>query len=215
MIADYMFNKFTVPAGCRLCVVLSSGPMSAVALGNLTGKTVADVIALPSTLATAVPPSDVGSFGFRVERSQTSAYGQRYVPAFSLPRKCVYQPVRSGTCTYVVLALLDGATPAAKIVRCYQCSAGLSGAEAKISRATVSAEDKAFDAKLVFWGSAGDHVGDAASTVTVVSPEASPSVGSAVMKGRVSVAAPTSEVSLTSLPLAANVKVTSPTIGDV
>lgn len=160
MIADYMFNKFTVPAGYRLCVVLSSGPMSAAALGNLTGKTVADLRALGSTLATAVPNSDVGAFGFRMMRSQTSAYGQKYAPAFSVPSKCVYSPVKSGTVTYVVLALLDGSTAAAKVVRCYQCSAGLSGAEAKLSRNTVSAEDKAFEAKLELSGVPGQQVGD-------------------------------------------------------
>lgn len=215
MIADYMFNKFKVPVGYRVCVVLSSGPMSSVALGNLVGKTVADVRALGSTLATAVPNVDVGAFGFRVERIATSAYGQRYTPAFSLPSKCVYQPAKSGVCTHVVFVLLDGATPAAKVVRCYQCSAGLSGAEAKLSRVTVSAEDKAFNAKLMLWGAAGDHIGDASATVTVISPESSPSVGSAVMRGRVAVAAPTSEVTLTSLTLMANVRVTPPTTGEV
>lgn len=159
MIADYMFNKFSVPAGYRLCVVLSSGPMSSGALGNLTGKTLADLRALGSTLATAVPAADVGAFGFRIERSQTSAYGQKYVPAFSVPSQCVYSPVKSGTVTYVILALLDGSTAAAKVVRCYQCSAGLSGAEAKLSRITVSAEDKAFTAKLELTGIPGQQIG--------------------------------------------------------
>lgn len=159
MIADYMFNKFSVPAGYRLCVVLSSGPMSSGALGNLTGKTVADLRALGSTLATAVPNSDVGAFGFRIERSQTSAYGQKYVPAFSVPSQCVYSPVKSGNVSYVILALLDGSTAAAKIVRCYQCSAGLSGAEAKLSRITVSGEDKSFTAKLELTGIPGQQIG--------------------------------------------------------
>lgn len=160
MIADYMFNKFTVPAGYRLCVVLSSGPMSAGALGNLTGKTVADLQALGSTLATAVPAVDVGAFGFRTQRSPTSAYGQKYVPAFSVPSRCVYSPVKSGTVTYVVLALLDGSTASAKVVRCYQCSAGLSGAEAKLSRVTASVEDGPFSAKLELTGTPGQQVGD-------------------------------------------------------
>lgn len=159
MIADYMFNKFTVPAGYRLCVVLSSGPMSSGALGNLTGKTLADLRALGSTLATAVPNTDVGAFGFRIERSQTSAYGQKYVPAFSVPSQCVYSPVKSGTVTYVILVLLDGNTAAAKVVRCYQCSAGLTGAEANLSRVTVSAEDKAFTAKLELTGIPGQQIG--------------------------------------------------------
>lgn len=160
MIADYMFNKFSVPAGYRLCVVLSSGPMSSGALGNLTGKTVADLRALGSTLATAVPTSDVGAFGFRIERSQTSAYGQKYVPAFSVPSQCVYSQVKSGNVSYVILALLDGSTAAAKIVRCYQCSAGLSGAEAKLSRITVSGEDKSFTAKLELTGIPGQQIGN-------------------------------------------------------
>lgn len=160
MIADYMFNKFTVPAGYRLGIVLSSGPMSSASLGALTGKSIADLRALGSTLATAVPNSDVGAFGFRMMRSPTSAYGQKYVPAFSVPSKCVYSPVKSGTVTYVVLALLDGSTAAAKVVRCYQCSAGLTGAEAKLSRVTVSVEDKAFEAKLELSGVPGQQVGD-------------------------------------------------------
>lgn len=160
MIADYMFNKFTVPAGYRLGIVLSSGPMSSASLGALTGKSIADLRALGSTLATAVPNSDVGAFGFRMMRSPTSAYGQKYVPAFSVPSKCVYSPVKSGTVTYVVLALLDGSTAAAKVVRCYQCSAGLTGAEAKLSRVTVSAEDKAFEAKLELSGVPGQQIGD-------------------------------------------------------
>jgi hypothetical protein len=194
MIADYMFNKFTVPAGYRLCVVLSSGPMSSGALGNLTGKTLADLRALGSTLATAVPAADVGAFGFRIERSQTSAYGQKYVPAFSVPSQCVYSPVKSGTVTYVILALLDGSTAAAKVVRCYQCSAGLSGAEAKLSRTTVSAEDKAFTAKLELTGIPGQQVGSmernlrpapiASAVAMIVAAErtlhASPSAPSAV-----------------------------------
>lgn len=160
MIADYMFNKFSVPAGYRLCVVLSSGPMSSGALGNLTGKTVADLRALGSTLATAVPAADVGAFGFRSVRSQVSAYGQSYVPAFSVPSQCVYSPVKSGNVSYVILALLDGSTAAAKIVRCYQCSAGLSGAEAKLSRITVSGEDKSFTAKLELTGIPGQQIGN-------------------------------------------------------
>ena len=160
MIADYMFNKFTVPAGYRLCVVLSSGPMSSAALGNLTGKTLADIRALGSTLATAVPSSDVGAFGFRMARSQTSAYGQEYVPAFSVPTSCAYLPVKSGTCTYVILVLLDGSAATAKVVRCYQCSAGLTGAEAKLTRVTVSAEDKAFTAKLELSGIPGQQIGN-------------------------------------------------------
>lgn len=173
MIADYMFNKFKVPVGYRVCVVLSSGPMSSVALGNLVGKTVADVRALGSTLATAVPNVDVGAFGFRVERIATSAYGQRYTPAFSLPSKCVYSPVKSGTCTYVVLALLDGSTAAAKVVRCYQCSAGLTGAEATLSRVTVSAEDKAFDAKLELTGIPGQQIGGMERNLTAA-PQVTP-----------------------------------------
>lgn len=215
MIADYMFNKFTVPAGYRLCVMLTNGPMSAGSLGSLTGKTVADLRALGSVLATSVPDVDVGAFGFRIERSATSAYGQRYVPAFSLPSKCVYSPAKSGTVTYVVLALLDGSTAAAKVVRCYQCSAGLSGAEAELSRVTVSAEDIAFSARLSVWGATGDQVGDASASVNVISPESSPSIASVALAGTVMVTAPTSEAALTSFAVNDAVRVTSPIIGEV
>lgn len=215
MIADYMFNKFAVPSGHRLCLILSSGPMSSAALGNLTGKTLAELRSLPSTLATAVPDVDVRSFGFRIERSATSAYGQRYVPAFSLPNKCVYSPAKSGTCTYVVFALLDGPTATAKVLRCYQCSAGLSGAEAILSRVTVSAEDKAFSAKLNVWGATGDHIGDASATATVISPQSSPAIGSGILRGSVVVTAPESVAGLTSFALRADVRVTSPTVVEV
>jgi hypothetical protein len=71
----------------------------------------------------------------------------------------VYSPVKSGTVTYVILVLLDGSTAAAKVVRCYQCSAGLTGAEANLSRVTVSAEDKAFTAKLELTGIPGQQIG--------------------------------------------------------
>ena len=214
MIADYMFNKFTLPAGCRVCVMLSSAPMSAGALGDLTGKTVEDLRALESTLATAVPPVDVKSFGFRMERSATSAYGQHYVPAISLPSKCVYSPVRSGTVACVVFALLDGSAPAGKVLRCYQCTAGLSGAEAKLSRVTVSVEDIAFEAKLSTWGAIGDQIGETSATVTVVSPESSPTVMVTAMLGKVAVVAPTTEAGLISLRIAATVRVTPPTTGE-
>lgn len=159
MIADYMFNKFTVPAGHRLCVMLTSGPMSAGSLDGLAGKTLADLRALGSVLATAVPNVDVGSFGFRAQRSQTSAYGLKYVPAFSLPSMCSYSPMRTGTCTYVVLALLDGSTETAKVVRCYQCTAGVAAAEALLTRVTISVEDGVFNSKLAFSGTPGQQVG--------------------------------------------------------
>jgi hypothetical protein len=57
---------------------------------------------------------------------------------------------------------MDGQATTAKAIRCYQCSAALSGAEATLTRINVSKEDKALIAKLVFAGTPGQQVGDMA-----------------------------------------------------
>lgn len=173
MIADYMFNKTTAPAGSRLCVVLLKDPMTSVELGALVGKTVADLRALVSTLATATPDVEVGAFGFKPLRSKTSAYGLTYVPAFSLPTKCVYVPAASGIVSHVVLALMDGQSATAKVVRCYQCTAALKDADATLSRINVSKEDRAFNAKLAFGGTPGQQVGDMEKSL-IASPVSTP-----------------------------------------
>lgn len=160
MIADYMFNKTTVAAGSRLCVALVKDPLTSAELLELVGKTVAEIRARPQMLATATPDVEVGAFGFKPMRSKTSAYGQTYVPAFSLPTKCVYVPVASGVVRHVVLILMDGQAATAKAIRCYQCSAALKDAEATLSRINVSKEDRAFTAKLAFGGTPGQQIGD-------------------------------------------------------
>lgn len=160
MIADYMFNKTAVAAGSRLCIALVKDPLTSAELGALVGKTVADLKALTQVLAVATPDVEVGSFGFKSMRSKTSAYGISYVPAFSLPTKCVYVPVASGVVRHVILVLMDGQTATAKAVRCYQCTAALKDAEATLSRINVSKEDRAFNAKLAFGGTPGQQIGD-------------------------------------------------------
>ncbi len=153
MIADYLFNKVTV-AGHRLMVLLTQLPLTREELSTLTGMTEAQIKALPSITAWSLPNMEVTSFGYLRTRSQASAYAASATAAFSLPSTCVFTPVRSSPVGALILVLMN----AGVAIRSYQ---GVAGSEVKLSRNTVSIEDKQFVSKILIGGMRGQQIGDA------------------------------------------------------
>lgn len=107
MIADYMYNTPSLPAGTVGVFILLKAPYASAAALNadLLGKSADQIKALPGVIATDVP--NVSRFGFRATRNLTGAYaGVTLLPDFDVPQSVRLLVARDGRAKAVVLAVL-------------------------------------------------------------------------------------------------------------
>lgn len=107
MIADYMYNTPSLPAGTVGVFILLKAPYASAAALNaeLLGKSLDQIKALPSVIATDVPI--ISRFGFRTTRNLTGAYaGVTIIPDFDVPKSVSLLVARDGKAKALALAIL-------------------------------------------------------------------------------------------------------------
>lgn len=138
MIADYMYNTPSLPAGTVCVFILLKAPYASASALNaeLLGKSLDQIKALPSVIATDAPI--VSRFGFRTARNLTGAYaGVTILPDFDVPKSVSLMVARDGSAKALALAILANSV----VTRAVMMSIPT---EASATRVAFSVDDAAY-----------------------------------------------------------------------
>lgn len=170
MIADYMYNTPSLPANAvGVFILLKTTYASASDLNDaLLGKTLAQIKALPSVIATDSPP--VSRFGFRTMRNLSGAYaGVTILPDFDVPKSVSLLVARDGRAKALVLAILANSVVTRAVMM------GIPN-EATATRTAFSVDDQVYVSNVDGPKGVGFMLGKMGKSLRDVAPTATPSV---------------------------------------